>query len=384
MIQKTTENVIDWEEWLKNADKVIEEQNKKNIKWKKWLENIKWKKWLKNIEKKWLENINKVVEPTFTQKEQTEPTEVIEEQTETKPIPAPRTKKPVLEKPIPAPRKKIDQKEDEETEVIVDEEEPTFTQKERALKGSTRSYEISLVNERDPLVQLQNTRSLIKNNLLKVLNEMKGLKFTETLKITFEKYKGDELIEKEAYFNAKTQTITNEIEIAELLQITQQQIVNKIQQWISEGSGWTIQSVDGHFINIVKYEPLKGSSYIPLPEELQHPGNGIINMKNNDNECFRWCHIRHLLPQKKDPQRIKMCDKKYVEKLDYSGIEFPVSVKQYNKIEKQNNIRVNVFGYEEEQKYPIYISKEKFDSCLNLLLITEEEVKHYCLIKGFQ
>ena len=299
---------------------------------------------------KWSKNIDKVIE------EQTEPTEVIEEQTE--PI-------EVIE---------------EQTE---DQTEPTFTQKEQALQGFTRSYEIGLTSRQDPLIQLHNTRSLIKNNLLKVLNEMKGFKFTETLKITFEKYKGDELIEKEDYFNAKTQTITNEIEIAELLQITQQQIVNKIQQWISEGSGWTIQSVDGHFINVLKYEPLKGSSYIPLPKELRNSGKGIINMKNNDNECFRWCHIRHLLPQKKDPQRIKECDKKYVEKLDYSGIEFPVSEKQYNKIEKQNNIRVNVFGYEKGQRYSIYVSKKKFNSCLNLLLITEGEVKHYCLLKDF-
>ena len=47
--------------------------------------------------------------------------------------------------------------------------------------------------------------------------------------------------------------VTNEIEIAESLQITQEQIVNKIQQWISEGSGWTIQSVDSHFINVANY-----------------------------------------------------------------------------------------------------------------------------------
>ena len=26
---------------------------------------------------------------------------------------------------------------------------------------------------------------------------------------------------------------------------------------------------------------------------------------NNDNECFRWCHIRYLNPQEKDPQRSK-------------------------------------------------------------------------------
>ena len=261
--------------------------------------------------------------------------------------------------------------------------EATFTQKEKALRGFTRSYEISLINRQDPLIQLQNTRLLIKNNLLKVLKEMKGLKFNEVLKITFEKQKGDELIEEKPYFNTKKQTLTNEVEITNFLETTQQQIVNKIEQWISKGSAWIIKSVDGHFINVVRYRPLRGSSYIPLPKELQNPAKGIINIKNNDDECFRWCHIRHLLPQNKDPQRIKKCDKKYVEKLDYSGIEFPVSVKQYNKIEKQNNIRVNVFGYEEGQRYPIYLSKEKFNYCLNLLLITEGEKKHYCLLKNF-
>ena len=301
LIQKTTEKVINWGKWLKNVDKVIEEQ--------------------------------------------TEPTEVIEEQ--------------------------------------IEPTEPTFTRKEQALRGFTRSYEIGLTNRQDPLIQLQNTRSVIKNNLLKVLNEMKGLKFNETLKITFEKYNGDELIEDDAYFNANKRTVTNEEEIVNLLEITQQQIMNMIQRWISKGSGWTIQSIDGHFINVVKYRPLRGYSYIPLPEELRNPAKGIINMKNNDNECFRWCHIRRLLPQNKNPQRIKECDKKYIEKLDYSGIEFPVSIKQYNKIEKQNNIRVNVFGYEEGQPYVIYVSKEKFHSCLNLLLITEEDVGHYCLLKDF-
>ena len=44
-------------------------------------------------------------------------------------------------------------------------------------------------------------------------------------------------------------------------------------------------------------------------------------MKNEDNECFRWCHIRHLNPQDKDPQRIKKSDKQYIKNLDYTGIE---------------------------------------------------------------
>ena len=72
--------------------------------------------------------------------------------------------------------------------------------------------------------------------------------------------------------------------------------------------------------------------------------------------------------------------------MDYSGIEFPVATKQYNKIEKQNEININVFGYEDKQPCPIYVSKEnnKFNKfSINLLLITENENKHYILIKDF-
>ena len=156
-----------------------------------------------------------------------------------------------------------------------------------------------------------------------------------------------------------------------------------IAQWVSEGSGWTIQSVDNHYLNIVQYQPMKASSYIKLPQELRNSEKGLINMKNEDNECFRWCQIRRLNPQDKNPQRIKKSDKEYINKLDYSGIEFPVTTKQYNKIEKQNEININVFGYENKQPYPIFVSKETHDRELNLLLITENENKHYVLIKDF-
>ena len=129
-------------------------------------------------------------------------------------------------------------------------------------------------------------------------------------------------------------TIINETQINEALQLSKQIILNKIAQWVSEGSGWIIKSVDNHFLNIVKYKPMNGSSYIKLPTELQNSAKGLINLKNKDNECFRWCHIRHLNPQDKYPQRIKNVDKKMVNELNYKDIEFPVTIKQINKIEK--------------------------------------------------
>ena len=281
-----------------------------------------------------------------------------------KPIPAPRTKKNAVKKPVPTPRTII-------------------KQTDKALKGFVKSYEINIRNNKDPLAQMQNTRKVIEHSVISLLDEMKGLKYVETVKVTFNKISDGEIVENPAYFNSKAQTIINNTEINEALQMSKQNILNLISQWISEGSGWTIQSVDSHYLNIAKYEPMKGSSYIKLPNELRNSKKGLINMKNEDNECFRWCHIRHINPQEKYPQRIKKTDKQYVGKLDYSGVEFPVGVKHYNKIEKRNSININVFGYENKQPYPIYVSKEKYEDHMELLLVTEKENKHYVLIKDF-
>ena len=62
--------------------------------------------------------------------------------------------------------------------------------------------------------------------------------------------------------------------------------------------------------------------------------------------------------------------------MNYEGIEFPVTIKQYNKIETQNSININVFGYENKEPFPIYISKEKFENVMNLLLITVNEIDY--------
>ena len=293
-----------------------------------------------------------------------------------KPIPAPRTKKP-SKAPIPTPRTK------KPSEKPVPEKRTIISQVEKALKGYTQSFDVELRDKKDPLLQLQKSRRAVEYLFNNLLVQTKGFKFVETLQIKFVKHSNDKKIQKNGYFNSTTDLIINETDIKSAIQASQQQILNKIAQWISEGSGWTIQSIENHYINIVNYNPLKGSSYIELPQELQNSAKGLINMKNKDNECFRWCHIRHLNPQDKDPQRIKKTDKQYIEKLDYSSIEFPVTVKQINKIEKQNNICINLFGFEEKQIFPIYISKEKYQDHMELLLITEGENKHYILIKDF-
>ena len=183
---------------------------------------------------------------------------------------------------------------------------------------------------------------------------MKGFKFIEMLEVTFEKETinsktGERVsIYKTAFFNGKAKTITKANDIESKLSMSRQEILNVIDKWVSEGSGWVIDRINNHNINVTTYQPLNGSSYIELPTKLRRPKKGLINIKNKDNECFRLCHIRHLNPQKKNPQRIKKDDKQLIGELNYKRITFPVSQKQYNKVEKQNSIRINMFGYEKD------------------------------------
>ena len=250
-------------------------------------------------------------------------------------------------------------------------------------QGYTRSYELSVTNSKSAIEQLVGTRQQISRLLRLDLGEMKGLKFSETLKVTFEKelWRDSGFTYKTAYFNSKTKMVIN---LDGLINVTssKDEVLNSIGVWISEGSGWVIDKIDNHYVNVVKYVPLKGSSYIELPPELRNPRKGLINIRNNDDECFRWCHLAKEFPVDKDPQRVtKYID--HIGKLNYEGVTFPVNHTQYGMIEELNNININVFGYEDGDRYPIYISEKLNEDILNLLLITKSDKRHYVLIKDF-
>ena len=83
-----------------------------------------------------------------------------------------------------------------------------------------------------------------------------------------------------------------------------------------------------------------------LPIELRSSRKGLINIKNKDQKCSLWCHVRHINSSKEHLERIKKTDKKIADKLDYDGIEFPVQEKDFSKIEVKNNICINVVGYD--------------------------------------
>ena len=254
---------------------------------------------------------------------------------------------------------------------------------ETALKSFTKSYKVKITNRNSLFSQLNNTVSVVHGTLVEELLSMIGIKLVISVKIEFEKEDGDDTTYKSAYFNSKAVSIINVDEIAEIINLQNAHLLEKVDRWIGEGSGWSISKVEGHWLNINIYIPLTGSSYIQLPEQLRNSKKGIINIQNkHDHECFRWCHLAHKYPAPHHAERTSHYQP-HINSLNYENIVFPVEIKSIGRIEQQNNICINVFGYEKGQPYPIYISKERFDENMDLLLITDGENKHYCLIKDF-
>ena len=119
-----------------------------------------------------------------------------------------------------------------------------------------------------------------------------------------------------------------------------------------------LKLIESQYINISNYRSLSGSSYVKLPAELRSSKKGLINIKNNDQKCFLWCHVRHINPVKIHPERITREDKKLANNLNYDGVRFPVREKDFSKIEKKNNICINVFCYENKLIFSIYVSNK--------------------------
>ena len=210
----------------------------------------------------------------------------------------PKTDRP----PKPTRKPPILQVEDH----IINMPVPKIKELKQGLKGHAKSYGIELLDNLNPLNHFTKTRALVESHLESLLKDKKGFKFIETLEVTFEKVTIDSItgkrvsIYKIAFFNGKAKTITKPDDIEPELNRSRQEILNVIDKWVSEGSGWVIDRINSHYINVTTYTPLHGSSYIELPTELKNPKKGLINIKNKDDECFRWCHIRNLNPQTKN------------------------------------------------------------------------------------
>ena len=105
------------------------------------------------------------------------------------------------------------------------------------------------------------------------------------------------------YFNSTAKTVINVNNYG--INKSFQQVLYRPDNWLNERPARTIKYIDLNYINISVYSPLSGSTYTELPDESKNSVKGLINIKNDDNKCFLWCHVRHLNTLKTHSERIK-------------------------------------------------------------------------------
>lgn len=197
-------------------------------------------------------------------------------------------------------------------------------------------------------------------------------------------------------------------------------IDKQIDQYAEGGSAYFVKEIKWMAIHIVRFNPLRGSSYIQSPQYLYK--KGCINVKNEkDNYCFIWSILSclHYDTLKKDQQRTSKYETaKFIEFNEdktiksASGInlpenvKYPVSFEDIEKFEAINDFRINVYECSQEKEEieegskvnkaetrPLRISDKESGKMVNLLLLSQEhydkETKetsfnsHYIWIKDF-
>jgi hypothetical protein len=161
-------------------------------------------------------------------------------------------------------------------------------------------------------------------------------------------------------------------------------ILESLESFVQNGSGWVVDSIQTLWLNIAKYQPLKGGSYLELPRSLKLK-RAVINVKNkNDDNCLRYALRSALFPAKHNTELISSYPKD--DGLNFKGIDAPTPISQIAKIEKLNKLAINVYGYEKGVVIIHRISDQPHEiPRINTMIIEKDEPEgirtHYVWVK---
>lgn len=209
----------------------------------------------------------------------------------------------------------------------------------------------------------------------------------ECIKVNFELFayfilpKSDEQQLKS--FNTKYEIIYQSTELNEMVSNLFDTFTTKLSEFEHCESGWTYESMSHIEINVNKYCPLRGGTYIDLPNSIKLT-KSCINIQNHDDYCFLWCVVANLFPAKNNVCKVRSYPH-YSSVLNIKGISFPPTYKDIELFEMKNpNISINIYGMNNKGcvNGPLYCTKDRKSNHINLLFIERGNKGHYCLIKN--
>ena len=309
-------------------------------------------------------------------------------------------------KPKPKPKQKIKTFDEYFQECIKNKSIPKDTPEylKKALERAMKEYDNEIKHEKSALENfaekyvLDGKPKIIPfdyfaekaTQIKEFLRNHRNIKVRMILVCIMEKYESVDsggkniTTESKTYFNTETYINLESTDVKFILSQMIKEILEKISIFQKNGSGWYFKEVSSLEIHIVDYKPIKGSSYIPLPEFIMKK-KSIIIIQNKDNKCFLCSILRYLHPIKMN--EIRLTDLiKYENDLNFKGIDFPAKVKDISKFENQNRDLpgINVFSVNDNNKiYPLRLNQKDTQKSIDLFLFSKDEKFHYSFIKNF-
>ncbi|XP_074029419.1 uncharacterized protein [Leptinotarsa decemlineata] len=192
-------------------------------------------------------------------------------------------------------------------------------------------------------------------------------------------------------FNSQNKIVDQSSDLNAVFDGFRDVIVAQTTEFQDRDSGWTCEKILFLEVNINKYSPLEGRSYVKLPQCIQWKKD-VVNVRNEDQYCFAWAITSALYPADSRVSELTSYPH-FSTVLDVTGMDFPVKVnnKSIEIFEDRNDISINVYGLEStfekgKMKYevigPLRYSQRRLRRHVNLLFITDDSGNgHYCWIK---
>ena len=235
---------------------------------------------------------------------------------------------------------------------------------------------------------LFNLISNIKEKLSDAIKKFTSIKFNLFLECEFENIKKETTLHN---FKSKNQALFRSSDITKSVISHLNKLLREYEESTLKGSGWYYLKVHKFELRISENVPLFARGHMLLPKQFAHC-KSLINIKNMDDYCFKYCILSKYVNENKDLW-ISYLNKPDLEaKYDWSCINFPTSLNDISKFEKINNVSVNVFGIEQKiqtyngrtcftnELFPLKVCEEQRQDHHDLLLVSNEQNSHYVVI----
>ena len=252
-----------------------------------------------------------------------------------------------------------------------------FKECEQAFRGAYRSYRLNGRPKMDVDTFFSRMREGLIELIKRELNNLNSARIQTTTWIRF--IKDDDRVE--LALNSRMTSVYQGSDLDQIVDGMIAHMKTQIENPVLLNSRFGFDEVLFLDISFHHLNLTRGSSYLLLPDWLARK-KAIINPQNDDEECFNWAVIaaENFNEISKNPQRISNL-RKFADNYDWSGLKFPVAIKDINVFEMNNDISVNVLLVENKD---IYICRKgiRRDHEINLLLISEDGKLHYSAIKS--